>query len=92
MAGARPPGLAASATFLHRGLPVAFEDLTYRVAAKGAPGGLAILEGATAALGAGELVALMGPSGSGKTTLLDALSGRARAAGGVLSVSELHMF
>ena len=56
-------------------------------------GGTLIVEGASLALRAGELVALVGPNGAGKTTLLRALAGLLPAEGRImLDGRALDMF
>ncbi|MGE0393244.1 MAG: ATP-binding cassette domain-containing protein [Vicinamibacterales bacterium] len=53
--------------------------------------GRSVLAGASAAVGRGELVALMGESGSGKTTLLRAVAGLDPFAAGSLTVGAVRL-
>lgn len=68
-------------------LPLAFRDITYKVAVKGPAKGdkgastKTILKGLSGVCEPTRVTAIMGPSGAGKTSLLDVLAGRVGAAG-----------
>lgn len=66
------------------------EGLVKRYASGGAQ--IAVLDGASLSVRAGEIVLLVGPSGSGKTTLLSVLAGLARPDRGSIALAGEALF
>ncbi|CAD6962225.1 unnamed protein product [Tilletia controversa] len=69
-----------------------WDNLTLTIKTRGKQ--VTLLDGVSASIRGGQILAVLGPSGSGKTTLLDCLAGRKAVTGGTLSfngISDFHM-
>src|SRR6476646_7703042 len=91
-----PPERTTAATLApvvgvpRHGVRIEVNELSRRVRVRNR-GELTLLDSASFAVEAGELVAIIGPSGAGKTTLLEGIAGIARTSSGSVSFDGIDL-